>query len=317
MFKNSYMSRFLFIVLALFLVDCKTVTDKEAVVDQSSEETALIEALSASDLAAKEAAKEAVFESLLSKAIDQRFIDADDKEAQELLHRFFPNTARFQNHDVSIEPIAARDSFWLLLYEFVTEKEEKNQIFLGSFSKTGYVVDLLELQSISFDGHLSISLLEEDILEIEYRDFMIRPGFPNIQANHLEGRPQVLPVRSKATQQGIYGAGNKERTGTKYFHILTDGSFVSLATSDRDDIARVFPQVSSRILSVEELERLKPGERELMRKELYACYGFASEDELSENYFNEKGWYQKEKEVDLDKLSEIEKINLSSMMNLK
>ncbi len=303
------MSRLLFIVMALFFIDCQTVTDKETVVNQSPEEPALPqEPVSEADLAANKAA----FEGLLSKALDQRLIDANDKEAQDLLHRFFPNTARFQNHHVSIEPIAARDSFWLLLYEFVTEKEEKSQMFLGSFLKTGHVVDMLELESVSFDGHLSLSLLEGDILEVEYRDFMIRSGFPNIQAHNFGDRPQILPVSSKGAQQDTY-----EKAGTKYFRLQDDGAFVALATSDRNDIARVFPQVSSRILSVEELKRLKPDERELMRKELYACYGFTNEDELLESYFKEKGWYQMEQEVDLEKLSEIEQINLKRMMNLK
>jgi len=307
------MIKCLFIMLVLFLSGCQTITDKESAINQSPKESASFQKpLSAADLAANKAA----FEGLLSKAMKERIIAADD-EAQDLLHRFFPNTSRFQNHHVSIEPIAARDSFWLLLYEFITEEEEQNQMYLGSFRKTGYVVDLLELKSISFDGHLSLSLLEDDILEIEYRDFVIQSGLPELHANFLEDRPQVLPVRSQRSQQDNYESGLEESSGAKYFRIQDDGSFIALATNDQEDIARVFPQVSSRILSVEELKRVKPNERELMRKELYNCYGFKFEDELLESFFEEKGWYQEESEVDLDQLTEIEKINLKRMMNLK
>lgn len=272
----------------------------------------LKDTLSTADLMANEAA----FEGLLSKAVAQRLITSEDTVAMNLIHRFFPNSSRFDHHFVSIEPIAKRDSYWLLLYEFISEKEDRNQMFLGSFRKTGNVVDLLEIQSISFDGHLSLNLLEDNILEIEYRDFTIRSNFPDIHAN-IEGfSPQAVPVKSEPYRQFINNSKKEETAGAKYYRIQEDGSFMALATSNQKQIERIFPQMSSRILSDEELERLKPDELELMRNEMYDCHGFVFEEELLTKFFVEKGWYQPDGHVCKDELNEIEQINLKRMLDL-
>ena len=85
-------------------------------------------------------------------------------------------------------------------------------------------------------------------------EFIIRNNLPILQANNLGDRPQVLPVRSEAQLYNQNGKHRSETDGTKYYRVQADGTFISLITNNRDDIARVFPQVSSRILSAEELE---------------------------------------------------------------
>ncbi|MFK7807914.1 MAG: YARHG domain-containing protein [Saprospiraceae bacterium] len=308
------MIRLSFIIVVFLITGCQLVTEpigEEEVTEEIVEETPKV--LSKEEQAANQVA----FEELISKAVDQRLIAPEDSFSMALIHRFFPNTSRLENQLVSIEPVAMRDSFWLLLYEFIGEEEEGGQMFLGSFQKTGYVIDLLEIQSISFDGHLSINLLDDDILEIEYRDFIIHSNFPNSLAQSNYKEPKVIPVRSKNNNKRINRSRNEQSVGSKYYRIQKDGDFIALATRNQDAIAKVFPQVSSRILSLEELEQLKPDELEMMRNELYNCHGFNNVDVLLENFFFEKGWFQPKIKINLEEMNEIEKINWQRMMKLK
>ncbi len=175
-------------------------------------------------------ADEIAFNTLMTTAINQRLIGPEDADARAAAHRFLPNTSRYSDHHVLIQPLGVRDAYWLLLYEFVQEGAEKTPMFLGSFRKTGQIVDLLEMKPVQFDGHMSINFLESDMLEIEYFD--LNAEFDNSEtdlkwAEAASPAEEPLPIFIPSLDRGI-------NVGYNYYRLDSIGVFHPVALPVED-----------------------------------------------------------------------------------
>jgi hypothetical protein len=254
--------------------------------------------------------QQAEFEALIIKATTERLIAADDKKSMKLIHRFFPNASHFEKQPFSLEPLASRDSFLLLLYEFVGDEQGTNQMYLGSFRKSGFVVDLLEMLPLSSEAQLSLDMLEGDMLKMEYSGYRIRAEYPNLQK---DTEPMVRPV---AFQQDEDQSVAQDFSGTTYFRVHPNGKMEPVADKELKDITRKLPEMSSRIFSVEELEEMNPKAIERMCKELFASHGLVFKEEWLMSFKEEEGNYDTDSIFQTAPLSEVEKINLARVLEL-
>ncbi|HHS95459.1 MAG TPA: YARHG domain-containing protein [Phaeodactylibacter sp.] len=285
------MSRLHIIAALLLLHACERVTQQDAVSEPSYNRSPYFEREYRTSKGGGD--RQEAFEDLIVQAMEKQFVFSEDVKTRELIHQLFPHSTAYKKHHITIEPLALRDSFWLLMYEFVREGEQSSPLYLGSFQKSGQVIDLLEILSTSMDGHISLNLLEEDILEIEYSDHEIRSGFPLLQAKSEEEPSFVLPVRSAVKEAPFFGGVSLPKTsGVKYYYVQPEGIFLPLLMGNRKKLTALFPELSDHILTKAELKELKAEDYNLKRKESTEGTGYWMEDSLLQTYFEEKGWYE-------------------------
>jgi hypothetical protein len=308
MLKISHMKRITFLFGILLVAACQSVTEMES--KQTGRRPVDYRTLEADMWGWQLARQQAQFEALITHVATQRLVAADDRKAMKLIHRFFPNASHFEQQPFRLEPLASRDSFWLILYEFVGEQRGTNQMYLGSFRKSGFVVDLLEIQPLSSDAQLSLNMLEGDMLKMEYSDYRIRAEYPNQQK---DTEPMVRPV---AFQQDAAGSHSQAASGTTYFRIHPSGELESVAAPKDKDRFRELPGLSSRIIPVEELEELKPEDLRRMCKALFTSHGLVFKEKLLMNVIAEDGSYDTESIFQQSPLSEVEKTNLDHVLQM-
>jgi hypothetical protein len=125
---------------------------------------------------------------------------------------------------------------------------------------------------LSSNAQLSLHVLEGDVPKIEYNDYLIRT--PNQQK---DTEPMVRPV---ASQQNAAGSFDEETAGTTYFRVQPNGKLEHVTGKELEGNIRERPDLSSQLLSVEELEELEPEKAVQMCIELFASHGLVFEEEM-------------------------------------
>ncbi len=233
-------------------------------------------------------------------------INSSDQELWQSAQRFLPETRQHKSHNLSVQWITHTDSIFLLFYDYRQVASDEGNMYLGSFTKDGKLLDQLPLNDISFDGTFSVHKLEQNILELVYRDFSMETF--SFTPHEFEQAPDVYAT-DMATQSRM-----TERTRYQYYEINDSGSFSPLSKISFPESDRIFPQASERLLSKDELIVLDESDLQMMRFEIQASYGYIFEEEFWLEYFSEKNWYEaRVKNID-QQLSDVERINLNKIM---
>ena len=230
---------------------------------------------------------------------------------------YFPDSTVFNNHYLFGHEIPYRDSFRLLLYEYSTEDASKNHMYLGSFSLSGKVLDILKTETLTaHDGNISINLVDGEYLEVEYADFGLKHSFyeSNRYCNKLPDSLKITP-ENPVTKYKKYTRQNdfEQHIFYKYYQIDSVGLFVQLNNTTFDFPDRKYPLVSSKILSFEELNQYSNKQLAYMKQEIFAVHGLVFTSKKWKRAFRKQEWYAP-KFINVDYLlSNIEQINIAKI----
>lgn len=234
---------------------------------------------------------------------------------------YFPDSTIFANHFLFGREITYRDSFRILFYEFSPATTANSHIYLGSFHPSGSIIDLLKVKELSFDGNISINLIDDEVVEFEYADFYLNDSF--YQSNrYLCKVPDSLKNLSDETEHMAlrhYAKQNDFEQTTFYenYRINEDGYFERLSNEFQVIEARKYPATSTRVLSYQELDRYKLPQLALMRNEIYASHGYIFTDKKLRRYFNRKKWYDPVHSQVEEFFNDIELINLAKIQKME
>ncbi len=228
---------------------------------------------------------------------------------QTIATHFLPDSVIHKDCQLRTQQIPFPPPFQLLLYEYLADQHAHNDMYLSIFDSSGQALDLLQLRQVSFDGNVTINVIDEKILEIEYYDFY-RPsshGLKDVYTENLtSGSPRKVP-----TSETIPGL--LEYYDYENYLISSSGKLKRLSRADSVNLQRRYPFTSSRIISKDELNRYKPLQLRYMINEIYASHGYIFPDVENLHYFKRRKWYQaKHQRVD-SLLTDIERLNIQTL----
>ncbi len=240
------------------------------------------------------------------------FINNSDASLWLESKQYFPQIEQFKNHHLSLQYIASKGDTHLIFYEFKdAETANKGAMFLASFSEQGDMIDQLRFKAISFDGTLSVNMVDDAIIEVEYIDFFVKNHFKHSD-NYIQkqDRQSKFGYRPVPEREVILEKQFIEYTDFEYYSFDNNKQFQQLSKNNTAYKNRTYPQAANRIISNEELLLMKSDELELMRNEIYASHGFIFTDASWSTHFSEMTWYTASQKNVTAMLSDVERINL-------
>ncbi|MEO1518401.1 MAG: YARHG domain-containing protein [Bacteroidota bacterium] len=238
-----------------------------------------------------------------------------NEKIQQMARLFLPDSTIFQDHELYARLIHSPDSTHLLYYEYTVENETEGSAYLGLFATDGEIIDIIELKDVSYDGSVTINMLDDNILELEYYDFY--------KVDELYKNEELTngPAKNSIPQewQAISIKNFREDNSVVEFHYYENyrinkrNQFVQLQRQDSINLERQYPYTSVRILSADELEQHSPRELRKMINEIYAAHGYIFRDEETFHHYKRKSWYQPEHYNVDNFLSDIERLNIRRM----
>ena len=185
-------------------------------------------------------------------------------------------------------------------------EKEKNTIFIiesmypaGGYSSSYHII------SFSNDGKMKKDLgIGYNMLD---GDGGILSEITIINDTLLEVKEEDLKFNSD---------GDKIVLKTKYsYFIINKKGFFSIKIPAPES-ERLYPQVSSRIISESELTGMSKSELDIMRNEVFAEYGYIFRTKKWKEYFEKQDWYNPSYDDVTDKLTIIEKINTKKILEI-
>lgn len=104
--------------------------------------------------------------------------------------------------------------------------------------------------------------------------------------------------------------------GSKFSYYIINNQGFSKINCHIPSVGRLYPQISIRILSIDELEDMNNTSLDIMRNEIFADYGYIFKTIKWKKYFRDKDWYIQRYEDVNDKLTIIEKINIKNILQV-
>ena len=111
---------------------------------------------------------EEAFVQFIYQSIQLSSINSYDQQLWQSARYYLPETKQHERHNLNIQWITHTDSIFLLFYDYRQMASGEGNMYLGSFTPKGKLLDRLPLNDISFDGTFSIHKLEQNILELIY-----------------------------------------------------------------------------------------------------------------------------------------------------
>ncbi len=246
------------------------------------------------------------FDAFVQAVSKEQMIAAADEDLQTQAARYFPDTTVATGYDMHASAVGTVDSFQILYYEYFDLYETWHNSYVGVFSPTGEALAVTKLWDISFEGNLSIQLLQNEILEVAYYDFFDRSTLQDRSV--LPANQFYLPEyekRNDRTEGYIYA----------YYRIDLDGQLQPLSGQTDISEGRLFPQASAKLLSEAELLQYPLASLELMGAELLAEHGHVFSSEHFKAHFAAEDWYHPlPQQIQIDSLlSDIETLNLKAI----
>ncbi|MEM9824302.1 MAG: YARHG domain-containing protein [Bacteroidota bacterium] len=239
----------------------------------------------------------------------------------EQVRLYLPDTTLFEDHYLFSQEIPYRDSFRILFYEFSPTTTARSKIYLASFQSNGMLIDLLPAQSLSQDGNLSVNLIDDEVLELEYADFYLSQAFFQSDRYRYEVSDSLKEAMQTTEHTALRHIARKhdfvETTFYENYRIEKNGQFRRLANQQEVNRKRKYPFTSTRIISYQELDRYNLRQLKMMRHEIYADHGYIFKSKKERRYFRKKKWYKAQHEQVDDLLNDIEQINLAKIQQVE
>jgi len=240
-------------------------------------------------------------------------------ELQQLAKQYFPDSTIHRDHELHARPIPFQESRSLIYYEYSMETPATNNTYLGVFSKEGEILDLLKIKEVSFDGSISVKLVDQKILELEYYDFFHSDELFKDEIYTDKGTDlNQLPYSMKTSYRPV--PGDNEIIDYYYYENYTfnpDGSLQLLDHADEIVIDREYPFVSLKVLSYTELEGYSRKELRAMINEIYAAHGFIFRNELLMKKYQRLPWYAP-RYANVDSyISDVEMLNIKKLAEME
>lgn len=234
---------------------------------------------------------------------------------------YFPDTTVFEDHYLFAQEIPYRDSFRILFYEFSPPTSSNNRMYLASFHPNGELIDLLPAQSLSLDGNMSVNLIDDEVIELEYADFYLSPEFFQSDRYQYEVSDSLKELMRTTKHTALGHIAKKddfvETTFYENYRIEKNGSFSLLQNQKEVNRHRKYPFTSTRILSFQELDRYNLRQLTMMRNEIFADHGYIFKTKKEKRYFNRKKWYEGRYDQVDSLLSDVERINLAKIQEVE
>ena len=268
--------------------------------------------------AANRAREQQAFQVFLDRLSETPII-SPSHDLQQLAKQYFPDSTIHRDHHLHARPIPFQETRSLIYYEYSMETPAANNTYLGVFSKEGEALDLLKIKEVSFDGSISVKLVDQKILELEYYDFFHSDQLFKDEIYTDKGTPaNQLPYSLKTSYRPV--PGGNEIIDYYYYENYTfnpDGSLQRLNHVDEIIIDREYPFVSLKVLSYTELANYSREELRAMINEIYAAHGFIfRNDQLIKKYQRLK-WYEP-RHANIDPyLSDVEKLNIKKLAEVE
>ncbi len=226
---------------------------------------------------------------------------------------YFPDSTIYDHHYLFGHDIPSPDSFRILVYEYSAEASSESHFFITNFHPRGEAIDVLKAVPLSMDGNLSINLVDGEILELEYADFYLNPAF--FESNRfyckvpdsLQHSTSEQPIHLK---KYLRKKDYEQLNFYESYQIDKNGQFIKLSTNNLVNPKRKYPFASSRVLSIEELNRYSNQQLEMMIHEIQADHGQIFETNWLRRYFERRKWYEARYDNIEPFLNDIEKINI-------
>ncbi|MEM9917196.1 MAG: YARHG domain-containing protein [Bacteroidota bacterium] len=234
-----------------------------------------------------------------------------NEKIREFAKMFLPDSTIHLDHHLYARLIPSPDSTHLLYYEYSTDDGSEGNAYLGIFSNDGETIDILPLKEVSYDGSVTINMLDDNILELEYYDFYKVDELYKSESLTDHQETEERPVWQKVSIKNF----REDNSIVEFYYyenyrINKRNFFTKLQRTDSINLERNYPQSSLRILSRDELERYSNKELRMMINEIYASHGFIFRSEDLYHHFQRKNWYRP-KHYNVDGLlSDIERINI-------
>ena len=237
-----------------------------------------------------------------------------ENDLQKVAKTYFPDSTIHEDHILQGQVLHYQDSFHIVYYEYSLDGPSQNNMYIGSFTKDGDAQDILPVKEVSFDGSITINLIDAEILEVQYYDFF-KPRQSNENAQltdtYSSARTNIKPQWHKVAVKNY----NEADEVIEYYHfenfrINSNGTFEKLSNADSINLKRSYPHASLHVLSLDELNEYSPRQRRHIINEIYAAHGFIFRSEELVRQFKRKSWYRPEHRNVDSFLSDIEKVNI-------
>ena len=244
-------------------------------------------------------------------SLDRAMVISVEDELYKEARLFLPDTTLRENSYLFGKRLARRDSLELFFYEFSTD-DGNTWFHLVSFLPDGRAIDLIEVEGKSLDANLSISLIDNEIFELEYVDFYLSPEY--FATDRYENAPDSVKAlqstQHTALQDYIFKKDYGESSHYENYRLDADGVFQPLTRNPIPSLDRKFPFASTRVLAYDEINRYPTQSLQLMLNEIYADYGLIFTNPKHQRYFERRSWYQPRHEDITGLLSDVEQINV-------
>ena len=235
--------------------------------------------------------------------------DTTSEDWQIIAAHFLPDSTVHKDRQLRTQQIPFPPPFQLLFYEYIGEQHSQNDMYLSVFDSSGRALDLLQLRKVSFDGNVTINMIDEKVLEIEYYDFY-RSSSRNLYDVYTDNLATKLP-KSITTSDAIPGL--QDYYDYENYLILSSGKFKRLSRADSVNLQRKYPFTSTRIISKDELSRYKTKKLRFMINEIYASHGYIFRDLEYLRQFKRVKWYQPRFENVDTLLTGVEQMNIQTL----
>lgn len=249
--------------------------------------------------------------------IDQQPGDQDTKKIQELAHIYFPDSTIYEGNTLYTRLIPTSDTTKLIYYEYALEDPHQSNIHLGIFNELGEAISVLKTKEVSFDGSITINMVDDNIVEIEYYDFYKVDELFREDAYTDASMPNQQPGWQQVSIKNF----REDNAVVEFYYyenyrISQRGHFQQLQRADSVNMKRLFPQTSLRVLAGDELESYDKRELRRFIDEIYATHGYIFPSEDTYRYFKKRQWYQPRYHNVDQHLSDIERINIRKMVKM-
>lgn len=200
------------------------------------------------------------------------------------------------------------------LYLFFLEVQgEASDSYLCTFSQNGQLIDFQELRSVSFDGNVSLSMVDSMLLEATYYDFL-----PMDKDLKVIGQTGGLPFYSSLVKQPKRFKAPRDYYFFENFQLNDQGFLSRLEVRDSIAIERTFAQASLRVYSWEELKQMPDRRLRYIAAEIKASHYYSfPENAWYRRYFRKTDWYQPIRSEYETYLSPVERINLERIKKVR
>ena len=192
------------------------------------------------------------------------------------------------------------------IYTFEYIMKKNNETFIievgrpqGGYTSTYYILSFLDktLSKSEFIGYNALNLEGGTRCELTM-----------VNDTTLEVKKEKVEYSEDCEKKNVFD--------TEYnYYLINDVGYNKIEPIEITS-GRLYPQASSRILSLTELSNFKKSDLDIMRNEIFADYGYIFKSDKWKKHFESQSWYKPRFNDVTDKLTIIEKVNIDNILKI-